>query len=108
MRLDGADRTSERARDCRLGEIGDVAQHHDLALATREIVQRAVQIDPYNAVSHYHLATLYRQLGRTEDSRRELAAFQKVKEAKERLKDVYKEMRLQPAKPDRADPAIPK
>ena len=74
----------------------------------RPYLERAVQLDPYNAVSHYHLATLYRQLGRTEDSRRELAAFQKVKEAKERLKDVYKEMRLQPAKPDRPDPSIPK
>jgi hypothetical protein len=63
----------------------------------RPYLERAVQIDPYNAVSYYHLATLYRQLGRTGDSRRELTAFQKVKEAKERLKDVYKEMRLHPA-----------
>jgi tetratricopeptide (TPR) repeat protein len=71
-------------------------------------LERAAQLDPYNAVAHYHLATLYRQMGRTEDSKRELAEFQKVKDMKDRLKQVYKEMRLQPVKPDRPDASIPK
>ncbi len=71
------------------------------------LLERSIQLEPFNAVTHYHLASVYRSLGRTDDARRELAEFQKLKEMKHRLRDLYHEMRLQPAKQDRADPDVP-
>jgi tetratricopeptide (TPR) repeat protein len=88
--------------------LGKTLMSLQQAEKAKPYLERAAQLDPYNAVAHYHLATLYRQMGRTEDSKRELAEFQKVKDMKDRLKQVYKEMRLQPVKPDRPDASIPK
>ena len=70
------------------------------------LLERAVKVEPFDAPFHYHLAMLYGEVGRTDDSRRELAEFQKVKDMKEKLKQTYKEMRLQP-KPERPDPTVP-
>ncbi len=53
------------------------------------------------------LGVLYRELGRTDDSRRELAKFEKLKKMKNRLSQLYQEMRLQSGKPDEADSEIP-
>ena len=39
---------------------------------------------------------------------RELAEFQRLKELKERLKQVYEEMRLQPAKQERLETDVAK
>jgi cytochrome c-type biogenesis protein CcmH/NrfG len=72
------------------------------------LLEDAKRLDPFNATTRYYLATVYRGLGRTDDARRELAEFQRLKEMKERLKLSYHEMGLQPAKPERPDPAIPK
>lgn len=71
------------------------------------LLERSVQLEPFNAVTHYHLASVYRSLGRTGDARRELAEFQKLKEMKHQLRDLYHEMRLQPAKRERPDPDVP-
>jgi hypothetical protein len=40
---------------------------------------------------------LYKQLGRTEDSRRELARFEQLKKMKGKLGDLYQQMHLAPA-----------
>lgn len=70
------------------------------------LLERAAKLEPFDAPIHYHLAIVYRGLGRTADSRRELVEFQKVKEMKEKLRQTYREMRLQP-KPERPDPTVP-
>jgi tetratricopeptide (TPR) repeat protein len=69
------------------------------------LLEHALQIDPTSAVGHFHLATLYRKAGRTADAKRELQEYKKYKDMKEKLKEIYQEMRLQPAKqePDEAD-----
>ncbi|MGB6430282.1 MAG: tetratricopeptide repeat protein, partial [Candidatus Acidiferrales bacterium] len=64
------------------------------------LLERAVQLDPTNAVAHFRLSTLYRQDGRTADAENELAQYQKYKEMKEKLRSLYQEMRLQPARED--------
>jgi hypothetical protein len=51
---------------------------------------------------------VYRILGRTADARRELSEFQKLNRMKEHLKEMYREMRLQPGKPDSQDSDVPK
>jgi len=70
------------------------------------LLERAAKLEPFDAPIHYHLAMVYRRLGRTADSRRELTEFQKVKDMKEKLKQTYHEMRLLP-KPERPDPTVP-
>jgi tetratricopeptide (TPR) repeat protein len=58
------------------------------------LLQRAIQLDPTIAVAHYRLSILYRNAGRTADAQRELEAFRKYKQMKEKLRGVYHEMRL--------------
>jgi tetratricopeptide (TPR) repeat protein len=69
------------------------------------LLERAAKLEPFDAPTHYHLAMVYRDLGRMADSRRELAEFQKAKDENEKLKQTYREMRLQP-KPERPDPTV--
>jgi len=66
------------------------------------LLEQAVKVEPFDAVIRYQLAMVYRGLQRTQDSRRELTAFQKLKEMKAKLSQTYRDMRLQP-KPDRSD-----
>jgi len=62
------------------------------------LLQRALQLDPTSAAAHFRLSTLYRQAGRTADAKRELEEYQKYKEMKEKLQDIYHDMRVKPAK----------
>jgi tetratricopeptide (TPR) repeat protein len=72
------------------------------------LLEHAVTVDPTSAVAHFRLSTLYRQAGRTADAKRELQEYQKYKAMKDKLKDIYREMRLQPAKSEQDDSEIPK
>jgi len=47
------------------------AKKREPALAVRSL-QRAIAMDPNNAISHHLLGQAYRDLGRTEDAEREL------------------------------------
>ncbi len=59
---------------------------HEKALAH---LQTAVQLDPMNAGAHYRLSREHRQLGHTAEADRELATFQELKAARERLRSAY-------------------
>jgi tetratricopeptide (TPR) repeat protein len=72
------------------------------------LLEHAVQLAPFNAVIHYRLALVYRDVGRTADANRELAEFQRIKEREEGLEQLFHEMRLRPGKEERADPDTPK
>jgi tetratricopeptide (TPR) repeat protein len=61
------------------------------------LLEHAVHLDPTNPEAYFRLATIYRQEGRVEDSKRELEQYQKFRTMKEDLRKIYKEMRLQPA-----------
>src|SRR5215471_56769 len=63
------------------------------------LLEHAVAVDPTSAVAHFRLSTVYRQAGRTADAKHELQEYQKYKAMKDKLKDIYREMRLQPGKP---------
>jgi tetratricopeptide (TPR) repeat protein len=71
-------------------------------------LKRAAQVEPFTAVTHYRLSQVYRAAGRTAEAQKELAEFQRLKELKERLKQVYEEMRLQPAKQERLETDVAK
>ena len=83
--------------DANLGMAKTLTSLHRSAEA-ETYLKRAVQLEPFNAATHYRLSLVYRELGRAADAQRELAEFQRLKEMKERLKQVYEEMRLQPLK----------
>lgn len=62
------------------------------------VLEHAVEVDPASAEAHFRLGTLYREQGRTADSKREFEQYQKFKDMKEKLRKIYQEMRIQPDK----------
>jgi len=67
------------------------------------LLKHAIQLDPTNALAHFRLATVYRQTERPDDAKRELAEYQKYKDMKEKLREMYRAMRLEPGKQDSED-----
>ena len=88
-------------------DLGKILVSMDQPEKARPLFERAVRLEPYDAVAHFRLGTVYRQLGRTEDSRRELMEFQRIRKMKDQLRGIYKEMRLQ-MKPEPADADLPR
>jgi tetratricopeptide (TPR) repeat protein len=67
------------------------------------LLKHAIQLDPTSALAHFRLSTIYRQTGRPEDAKRELAEYQKYKDMKEKLREMYRAMRLDPGKQQQQD-----
>ena len=67
------------------------------------LLKHATEVDPTIALAHFRLSTIYRQAGKTEDAKRELAEYQKYKDMKEKLKTMYRIMRLEPSKQEPDD-----
>jgi Tfp pilus assembly protein PilF len=72
------------------------------------LLERAAQIEPFNATVHYHLSVLYRKAGHSDDAHRELAEFRRLRGMKTRLDQVYQAMRLQPAGQEGVDEEAPR
>lgn len=64
------------------------------------LLEEAVRMDPSSAEAHFRLATIYRETGRIPDAKRELEQYQKFRTMKEKLREIYKEMRVQPSETD--------
>lgn len=79
--------------DATLG-LAHVYIEKDEAASALPLLEPLVAADPTNVVAHYRLSTAYRRLKRPEDAKRELEAYQKYKDIKEKMRVVYKEMRL--------------
>ena len=56
----------------------------------------AIQSDPLNEQAHYWLASVDKRLERKEESEREFHLFQEIKEAKARVRDLYRQMNKKP------------
>lgn len=76
----------------------------DKALA---LLEDAVHLEPTNATAHYRLGSLYRELGRADEAKRELELYKTYKDMKEKLRSVYKDLQNQPSE-IRADDQEPK
>ena len=105
--LDGALKHYKRAlelqpndADACLGIGRTLIQMHRPAEA-EPYLKRSVELEPFTAAAHYRLSLVYRAAGRTADAQKELAEFQRLKDMKERLKQVYQDMRLQPLKQEK-------
>jgi Flp pilus assembly protein TadD len=63
-------------------------------------LRMAVASDPLNSQAHYRLATSYRKLGRTEEAEKELRVFQEIKQAKDRVRELYRQMNKAQREPE--------
>jgi tetratricopeptide (TPR) repeat protein len=59
------------------------------------LLQQVLTEDPTNMLAHFRLSALYRKMHRPDDAKRELAEYQKYKEIKDGLRQVYDTMRIQ-------------
>jgi tetratricopeptide (TPR) repeat protein len=59
------------------------------------LLQQVLTEDPTNILAHFRLSALYRKMHRPDDAKRELAEYQKYKEIKDGLRQVYGTMRIQ-------------
>jgi cytochrome c-type biogenesis protein CcmH/NrfG len=62
----------------------------------QSLLEDAIRLEPTNPAAHYRLALLYRQQKRTEEFQHEMAVYQKLKDAKEKLRATYKELLIKP------------
>lgn len=56
------------------------------------LLLHALQLDPTSALAHFRLSTIYRQTGRTADAQHELEEYQKYKQMKEKLREIYHDL----------------
>jgi len=68
------------------------------------LLKHAIAIDPLNYTAHYRLSSLDRKLGKPEEASKELAEYQKYKAMKDKLRDLFHDMRVRvDDKPEDAD-----
>lgn len=67
-------------------------------------LRMAVQSDPLNAEAHYRLATSCRNLGLTGEAEKELKLFQEIKQTKDRVRELYRQMNKTPKQQDEQIP----
>jgi Tfp pilus assembly protein PilF len=61
-----------------------------------QYLRMAVQSDPLNRAAHYQLGTAYRRLQMKELAQKELHLSQEIKQAKDRVEELYHEMNRRP------------
>jgi cytochrome c-type biogenesis protein CcmH/NrfG len=66
----------------------------DQSEKARALLNHAISIDPLNYTAHYRLVSLDRAEGKSEDARRELADYQKYKAMKDKLRELFHDMRV--------------
>jgi tetratricopeptide (TPR) repeat protein len=70
-------------------------------------LRMAVQANPLNAEAHYRLATVYRKVGRMDEAAKEVHLFQEIKQTKDRVKELYKQMNRKPRDQDDQTSDVP-
>ena len=80
--------------DAALGLARVYTEKNDSAAAL-PLLEQVTTADPTNVLAHYRLSAVYRKMNRPEDAKRELDAYQKYKDIKEKLRLIYKELRLE-------------
>lgn len=82
--------------DARLGLVRTLLELNRGAEAI-PLLEQILQSEPENSEAHYILSRAYWQQGRKDDSRREMDLFKKYKAIKDKLREMYKTMRLTPS-----------
>lgn len=79
--------------DAAIGLAHVFSEKNDAASAA-PLLEQVIAADPTNVLAHYRLSAVYRKLNRPADAKRELEAYQKYKDMKEKMRQIYKELRL--------------
>lgn len=80
-----------------LVETGDLPG----ALALLEAAERT---DPTEMLVHFRLSALYRRMHRADDAKREVAEYEKYKAIKEKMRALYKELKMEAPEADAPQP----
>lgn len=97
--LDGAATYYQRALALAPGDanasigLARIYMEKDDPNAALPLLERVTAADPSNELAHYRLATVYRKLNRPEEAKREVDIYQKLRAMKEKLRQVYKNLR---------------
>jgi tetratricopeptide (TPR) repeat protein len=83
--------------------LAKVLMSMDQPQKAEPLLVHAIALDPTSAVAHFRLGTVYRELGRAEDAKHEIEEYQKYKQMKEKLQEIYHEMRLERTTNDNDD-----
>jgi predicted Zn-dependent protease len=78
--------------DANIG-LAKVLMSMDQPQKAEPLLEHAIQLDPTSAVAHFRLSAVYRETGRPEDAKHELEEYQKYKGMKEKLQEIYRQMR---------------
>jgi tetratricopeptide (TPR) repeat protein len=70
-------------------------------------LRMAVQSDPLNAEAHYRLSAVCRKLQQTAEADKELRLFEEIKQTKERVRELYRQMNRKPRRQDEQVPDEP-
>jgi predicted Zn-dependent protease len=58
------------------------------------LLQAVIVADPTNVLAHYRLSSVYRAMNSPADAKQQIEEYQKYKDIKEKMRVIYKEMRL--------------
>ena len=83
-----------RSTQAQLG-LGQVLMTMEKPQEARKYLEMAVKADPLNGAAHYRLASTYKLLQMPDAAQKELHLFQEIKETKDHVRDLYKQMRSQ-------------
>ncbi len=78
--------------DANIG-LAKVLMSMDQPQKAQPLLEHAIQLDPTSAVAHFRLSAVYRETGRPEDAKHELEEYQKYKGMKQKLQEIYRQMR---------------
>ena len=74
--------------------LAHVYSEKNEAASAAPLLEQVLAADPTNVLAHYRLSAVYRKLNRPDDAKRELEAYQKYKDMKEKMRQIYKTLRL--------------
>ena len=75
--------------------LGQVLMTMEKPQEARKYLEMAVKADPLNGAAHYRLASTYKLLQMPDAAQKELHLFQEIKDTKDHVRALYKQMRSQ-------------
>lgn len=72
--------------------LGRVLTTMEKVEEARKYLEMAVQSDPLNGAAHYRLALAYSRLGMPDEAQKQMHLFQEIKQAKEEVRELYRQM----------------
>ncbi|MGO9641281.1 MAG: tetratricopeptide repeat protein, partial [Candidatus Acidiferrales bacterium] len=81
--------------DAQLG-LGHVLMLLDKPEEALKYLRMAVETDPLNSEAHYRLSTVYKRLNMADQAAKETKVFQEIKQTKEQVIEIYRQMNKRP------------